>query len=88
MGQAGERAGGQRAELVAQLRADVALAAADTVLIAIPNQLGVAYSTRQLAAIRDIGDEIGWNDPPTARRGGLDATNRPAPRTGRVSARE
>ncbi len=49
-------------ELVAALRQDVALAAADTVLVTIPNQLGVDFTVRQLAALHAIGGELGWND--------------------------
>ena len=49
--------------LVEQLRQDRALAAADTVLITIPNQLGVDFNARQLEAIDAIGQELGWNTP-------------------------
>ncbi|GAA3658238.1 LLM class flavin-dependent oxidoreductase [Microbacterium marinilacus] len=53
---------GEPEELVERLRADSALAAADTVLITIPNQLGVDYNARQLAAVHAIGRELGWHE--------------------------
>ena len=55
-------------DLVEQLRNDRALAAADSVLITVPNQLGVDFNVRQLAAVRAIGDELGWNTPAKIRQ--------------------
>lgn len=49
-------------ELVRRLKKDVALAAADMVLVTVPNQLGVEYNAHQLQAIYDIGTELGWHD--------------------------
>nr|WP_300148190.1 LLM class flavin-dependent oxidoreductase [Propionicimonas sp.] len=54
---------GEPEQLVERLRHDSALEAADTVLVTIPNQLGVDYNASQLAAIHAIGAELGWNDP-------------------------
>lgn len=56
---------GEPDELISRLRADVALDFADTVLIAIPNQLGLDYNARQLAAIHAIGQELGWSEQVT-----------------------
>jgi alkanesulfonate monooxygenase SsuD/methylene tetrahydromethanopterin reductase-like flavin-dependent oxidoreductase (luciferase family) len=52
---------GEPEHLIDQLRQDAALAAADTVLITIPNQLGVEYNANQLTAIHAVGRELGWN---------------------------
>lgn len=57
---------GEPEDLIEQLRNDVALEAADTVLVTISNQLGVDYNASQLAAIHAIGDELGWNTPEPA----------------------
>jgi alkanesulfonate monooxygenase SsuD/methylene tetrahydromethanopterin reductase-like flavin-dependent oxidoreductase (luciferase family) len=47
--------------LVEQLAGDEALAAADTVLVTVPNQLGVAYNTHLLASIlHDVAPGLGW----------------------------
>jgi alkanesulfonate monooxygenase SsuD/methylene tetrahydromethanopterin reductase-like flavin-dependent oxidoreductase (luciferase family) len=44
-----------------ELARDVAVAAADTVLLTVPNQLGVDYNARMLETIaRDIAPAIGW----------------------------
>lgn len=52
--------------LARALGADVAVDAADWVLLTIPNQLGVDLNTKILAAVHDIGAELGWNeDVPT-----------------------
>lgn len=48
-------------QLVDQLRDDVALAAADMVLLTIPSQLGTDFNARQLETIHRIGDELGWS---------------------------
>ncbi len=45
----------------AELAADEAVRAADTVLFTVPNQLGVAYNARILATIaREIAPALGW----------------------------
>jgi len=47
-----------------ELARDVAVAAADTVLLTVPNQLGVDYNARMLETIaRDIAPAIGWSRP-------------------------
>lgn len=49
-----------------QLAADAAVQAADTVLLTVPNQLGVDYNTRMLATIAEhVAPAIGWR-PATA----------------------
>ena len=51
------RAGG----LVAQLAQDTAMAAADTLLLTVPNQLGVDYNAHVIESIlRHIAPELGW----------------------------
>ncbi|MFW6600026.1 LLM class flavin-dependent oxidoreductase [Propionibacteriaceae bacterium Y2011] len=48
-------------ELVEQLRADEAIAAADTVLLTVPNQLGVDYNAHVLESIlTHVAPELGW----------------------------
>ena len=52
---------GEPDRIAAELAADEAVQAADTVLFTVPNQLGVAYNTQLLATIaRDIAPAIGW----------------------------
>jgi alkanesulfonate monooxygenase SsuD/methylene tetrahydromethanopterin reductase-like flavin-dependent oxidoreductase (luciferase family) len=47
--------------LVEQLREDTAVAAADTLLLAVPNQLGVDYNAHVLESIvRYVAPELGW----------------------------
>lgn len=47
--------------LVEQLRADEAIAEADTLLLTVPNQLGVAYNTHILEAIlKHVAPALGW----------------------------
>lgn len=47
--------------LVEQLRADEAIAAADTLLLTIPNQLGVDYNAHVLEAVlTQVAPELGW----------------------------
>jgi len=48
--------------LAQALGADVAVDAADWVLLTIPNQLGVDLNIRILAALHDIGAELGWHE--------------------------
>ena len=49
--------------LVEQLRHDEAIAEADTLLLTIPNQLGVAYNVHLLESlVKDIAPALGWRD--------------------------
>jgi alkanesulfonate monooxygenase SsuD/methylene tetrahydromethanopterin reductase-like flavin-dependent oxidoreductase (luciferase family) len=48
-------------ELVSQLARDEAIAAADTLLLTIPNQLGVDYCAHVIGSVlNDIAPELGW----------------------------
>ena len=48
-------------ELAAQLAEDSAIAAADTVLIAVPNQLGVDYCAHVLrTVVEEVAPALGW----------------------------
>jgi len=48
-------------QLVAQLAQDESIAAADTLLLTIPNQLGVDYCAHVLEAVlKDVAPELGW----------------------------
>jgi alkanesulfonate monooxygenase SsuD/methylene tetrahydromethanopterin reductase-like flavin-dependent oxidoreductase (luciferase family) len=52
---------GEPDQIAAELAADEAVRAADTVLFTVPNQLGVAYNARMLATIAEhIAPAIGW----------------------------
>jgi len=47
--------------LIEQLAQDEAIAAADTLLLTIPNQLGVEYCAHVLdSVLKDIAPELGW----------------------------
>jgi alkanesulfonate monooxygenase SsuD/methylene tetrahydromethanopterin reductase-like flavin-dependent oxidoreductase (luciferase family) len=47
--------------LVKQLAADEAIAAADTLLLTVPNQLGVEYNAHVLESIlKHVAPELGW----------------------------
>jgi alkanesulfonate monooxygenase SsuD/methylene tetrahydromethanopterin reductase-like flavin-dependent oxidoreductase (luciferase family) len=47
--------------LVKQLRADEAIAAADTLLLTVPNQLGVEYNAHVIESILEhVAPELGW----------------------------
>ena len=47
--------------LVEQLRADEAIAEADTLLLTVPNQLGVAYNAHVIEAIlTHVAPALGW----------------------------
>ncbi|MDQ6682734.1 MAG: LLM class flavin-dependent oxidoreductase, partial [Chloroflexota bacterium] len=49
------------AALVEQLRQDSAIAAADTLLLTIPNQLGVEYNAHVIESVlRHVAPELGW----------------------------
>jgi alkanesulfonate monooxygenase SsuD/methylene tetrahydromethanopterin reductase-like flavin-dependent oxidoreductase (luciferase family) len=48
-------------KLIDQLREDTAVAAADTLLLTVPNQLGVDYNAHVIASIlRYVAPELGW----------------------------
>jgi hypothetical protein len=48
-------------ELVKQLAADEAIAAADTLLLTVPNQLGVDYNAHAIESIlKYVAPEVGW----------------------------
>jgi len=52
---------GEPDKIAQELAADAAVAAADTVLVTVPNQLGVDYNTRLLASIAEyVAPAIGW----------------------------
>ncbi len=52
---------GEPDKIAADLANDAAVAASDTLLVTVPNQLGVDYNTRLLAAIAEhVGPAIGW----------------------------
>ena len=47
--------------LVKQLAADEAIAAADTLILTVPNQLGVDYNTHAIDSIlKFVAPELGW----------------------------
>ena len=46
--------------LVDQLAQDEAIAAADTVLLAVPNQLGVDYCAHVVESVLQVAAELGW----------------------------
>ena len=47
--------------LVQQLAEDTAVAAADTLLLTVPNQLGVEYNAHAVESIlRYVAPELGW----------------------------
>lgn len=53
---------GEPGRLVEELSQDAAVAAADTVLVTVPNQLGVDFNVRLLEAItRDLRPALGWD---------------------------
>ena len=48
-------------QLIAQLRQDEAIAEADTLLLTVPNQLGVDYNAHVLdAIITHVAPALGW----------------------------
>ncbi|MFC3690837.1 LLM class flavin-dependent oxidoreductase [Chenggangzhangella methanolivorans] len=48
-------------KLIAQLKADEAIAEADTLLLTVPNQLGVAYNAHVIEALlAHVAPELGW----------------------------
>jgi alkanesulfonate monooxygenase SsuD/methylene tetrahydromethanopterin reductase-like flavin-dependent oxidoreductase (luciferase family) len=53
---------GEPDAIAAELAKDAAVAAADTIMLTVPNQLGVEYNARLLETIaRDIAPAIGWS---------------------------
>jgi hypothetical protein len=47
--------------LVTQLKEDEAIAAADTLLLTVPNQLGVDYNAHVIESILEfVAPELGW----------------------------
>ncbi|HEY7272414.1 MAG TPA: LLM class flavin-dependent oxidoreductase [Actinoplanes sp.] len=57
---------GEPDRIAAELAADAAVRAADTVLFTVPNQLGVAYNARILQTIAEhVAPAIGWAGPST-----------------------
>jgi alkanesulfonate monooxygenase SsuD/methylene tetrahydromethanopterin reductase-like flavin-dependent oxidoreductase (luciferase family) len=57
----GKTYAGEPDQLIEQLAADEAIAAADTLLLTIPNQLGVDYCAHVLdSVLRDVAPELGW----------------------------
>ena len=47
--------------LIQQLKEDEAIAAADTLLLTVPNQLGVDYCAHVLeTVVRDVAPALGW----------------------------
>jgi len=52
---------GEPEQLVEELADDEAVAAADTVLLTVPNQLGVDYNAHVLeSVVHDLAPELGW----------------------------
>jgi alkanesulfonate monooxygenase SsuD/methylene tetrahydromethanopterin reductase-like flavin-dependent oxidoreductase (luciferase family) len=65
----GRSYGGEPDQIATELAQDAAVQAADTLLLTVPNQLGVEYNARMLETIaRDIAPALGWRP----------ATDRPA----------
>ena len=57
----GKTYAGEPEQLVKELAGDEAIAAADTLLLTIPNQLGVDYNAHVLdAVLRHVAPELGW----------------------------
>ena len=60
---------GEPDQIAAELAADEAVRAADTVLFTVPNQLGVEYNTRILETIaKHVAPAAGWHPAETAHR--------------------
>jgi hypothetical protein len=58
---------GDPAEIARDLAADAAVQAADTLMLTVPNQLGVDYNTKMLANIATyIAPALGWEPAATA----------------------
>lgn len=73
MARFGRSYAGEPDVIAEQLAADVAVQSADTVLLTVPNQLGVEFNARLLSTIaRHIAPAIGWV-PPADRREPVEA---------------
>ena len=46
--------------LVTELAKDEAIAAADTLLLTVPNQLGVEYNAHVIEGVLEVARELGW----------------------------
>ncbi len=66
-----------RDRLVDQLRADEAIAEADTLLLTVPNQLGVDYNAHVIESIlTHVAPALGWRETahsPVGESGGVSA---------------
>ena len=57
----GKTYAGEPDQLVEQLAQDEAVAAADTLLLTVPNQLGVDYNAHVLeSVVKLVAPELGW----------------------------
>jgi alkanesulfonate monooxygenase SsuD/methylene tetrahydromethanopterin reductase-like flavin-dependent oxidoreductase (luciferase family) len=57
----GKTYAGKPEQLVKELAEDEAIAAADTLLITVPNQLGVDYNAHLIESVlRHVAPELGW----------------------------
>ncbi len=56
----GKTYAGEPEQLVRDLAEDEAVAAADTLLLTVPNQLGVDYNAHVLESVLDLAPELGW----------------------------
>ena len=57
----GETYAGEPDKLVAELAEDEAIAAADTLLLTVPNQLGVDYNAHVIESVlTHLAPELGW----------------------------
>ena len=57
----GKTYAGEPEQLVRELRDDEAIAAADTLLLTVPNQLGVEYNAHAVESIlRYVAPDLGW----------------------------
>ena len=64
---------GEPDQLAEELRRDAAIQAADTILLTVPNQLGVEYNVRLLETIvRDVAPGAGWVEEDVAAVGSPD----------------
>jgi alkanesulfonate monooxygenase SsuD/methylene tetrahydromethanopterin reductase-like flavin-dependent oxidoreductase (luciferase family) len=56
----GKTYAGEPEQLVRDLAEDEAIAAADTLLLTVPNQLGVDYNAHVLESVLKLAPELGW----------------------------
>ncbi len=56
----GKTYAGEPEQLVRDLAGDEAIAAADTLLLTVPNQLGVDYNAHVLESVLELAPELGW----------------------------